>query len=65
LWGISLRRTQILCDNRKAIEELPIMKKSNDHTVIFKTEDDKNSVDVRFDAETAWLTLQAFLLCKR
>ena len=34
-----------------------IMKKSNDHVVIFKTEDEKISVDVRFDEETVWLTL--------
>ena len=33
------------------------MKKSNDHVVIFKTEDEKISVDVRFDEETVWLTL--------
>ena len=33
------------------------MKKSNDHIVIFKTEDEKISVDVRFDEETVWLTL--------
>ena len=28
------------------------MKKSKDHVVIFKTEDEKISVDVRFDEET-------------
>ena len=33
------------------------MKKTNDHVVIFKTEDEKISVDVRFDEETVWLTL--------
>jgi len=33
------------------------MKKLNDHIVIFKTEDEKISVDVRFDKETVWLTL--------
>ena len=33
------------------------MKKPNDHVVIFKTEDEKISVDVRFDEETVWLTL--------
>lgn len=33
------------------------MKKSNDHIVIFRTEDEKISVDVRFDDETVWLTL--------
>ena len=33
------------------------MKKANDHVVIFKTEDDKISVDVRFNEETVWLTL--------
>jgi len=33
------------------------MKKTSDHVVIFKTEDEKISVDVRFDEETVWLTL--------
>jgi len=33
------------------------MKKTNDHVVIFKTEDEKISVNVRFDEETVWLTL--------
>jgi protein gp37 len=33
------------------------MKKTNDHVVIFKTEDEKISVDVRFDEETVWLSL--------
>jgi len=33
------------------------MKISNDHVVIFKTNDEKISVDVRFDEETVWLTL--------
>ena len=33
------------------------MGKPNDHIIIFKTEDDKISVDVRFDEETAWLSL--------
>ena len=33
------------------------MKKINDHVVIFKTEDEKISVDVRFDEETVWLSL--------
>ena len=33
------------------------MKKLNDHIIIFKTEDEKISVDVRFDKETVWLTL--------
>ncbi|MDR1786130.1 MAG: virulence RhuM family protein, partial [Spirochaetaceae bacterium] len=33
------------------------MKKSDDQIVIFKTEDEKISVDVRFDEETVWLTL--------
>ena len=33
------------------------MKKLNDNVVIFKTEDEKFSVDVRFDEETVWLTL--------
>jgi len=36
---------------------LPIMKKANDYVVIFKTEDEKISVDVRFDEETVWLSL--------
>jgi hypothetical protein len=33
------------------------MKNLNDHVVIFKTDDEKISVDVRFDEETVWLTL--------
>ena len=33
------------------------MKNPNDHVVIFKTEDEKISVYVRFDEETVWLTL--------
>ena len=33
------------------------MKSSNDHVVIFKTDDEKISVDVRFDEETVWLSL--------
>jgi len=33
------------------------MKKKNDMIVLFKTEDKKISVDVRFDEETVWLTL--------
>ena len=33
------------------------MKKRNDQIVIFKTEDEKISVDVRFDDETVWLSL--------
>ena len=33
------------------------MKNSNDHIVIFKTDDEKISVDVRFDEDTVWLTL--------
>ena len=33
------------------------MDKKNGHIVIFKTEDGKISVDARFDAETAWLSL--------
>ena len=33
------------------------MKKSNDHVIIFKTDDEKISVDVRFDEETVWLSL--------
>jgi hypothetical protein len=33
------------------------MKKKDDVIVLFKTEDEKISVDVRFDEETVWLTL--------
>jgi len=33
------------------------MKKQNDMIILFKTDDKKISVDVRFDEETAWLTL--------
>ena len=33
------------------------MKKRDDVIVLFKTEDDKVSVDVRFDEETVWLTI--------
>jgi hypothetical protein len=33
------------------------MKKKDDMIVLFKTEDQKISVDVRFDEETVWLTL--------
>ncbi|MCL2643334.1 MAG: virulence RhuM family protein, partial [Candidatus Bathyarchaeota archaeon] len=33
------------------------MKESEDRIVIFKTDDEKISVDVRFDEETVWLTL--------
>ena len=33
------------------------MKNPNDHIVIFKTENEKISIDVRFDEETVWLTL--------
>ena len=33
------------------------MRKENGHIVIFKTEEGKISVDARFDAETAWLSL--------
>jgi len=33
------------------------MKNPNDHVVIFKTDDEKISVDVRFDEETVWLSL--------
>jgi len=28
----------------------------NNQFIIFKTEDDKISIDVRFESETAWLT---------
>ena len=34
-----------------------MMKIPNDHLVIFKTDDEKISVDVRFDEETVWLSL--------
>ena len=34
------------------------MKKRDDVIVLFKTEDEKISVDVRFDEETVWLTQQ-------
>jgi hypothetical protein len=33
------------------------MKESDNQIIIFKTEDEKISVDVRFDEETVWLTL--------
>ena len=33
------------------------MKKRDDFIVLFKTEDEKISVDVRFDEETVWLTI--------
>jgi len=33
------------------------MKESEDRIVIFKTDNEKISVDVRFDEETVWLTL--------
>jgi len=33
------------------------MKESENRIVIFKTDDEKISVDVRFDEETVWLTL--------
>ena len=33
------------------------MNKTSGHIVIFKTDDGKVSVDARFDAETAWLSL--------
>ena len=33
------------------------MNQSDNQMVIFKTEDEKISVDVRFDEETVWLTL--------
>jgi hypothetical protein len=33
------------------------MKENNNYIIIFKTKDDKISVDVRFDEETAWLNL--------
>ena len=42
----------------QSVEGLLSMKKSNDHVVIFKTEDEKISVDVRFSEETAWLTIE-------
>jgi hypothetical protein len=34
------------------------MKGSEDQIIIFKTNDEKISVDVRFDEETVWLTQQ-------
>ena len=33
------------------------MKKNDDKIILFKTDDGKISVDVRFDEETVWLTL--------
>ena len=33
------------------------MKKRDDVIILFKTEDEKISVDVRFDEETVWLAL--------
>ncbi len=33
------------------------MKKTPGHIVNFRTDDGKVSVDARFDAETAWITL--------
>jgi len=33
------------------------MKKRDDVIVLFRTDDEKISVDVRFDEETVWLTL--------
>jgi len=33
------------------------MKKRDDAIILFKTEDEKISVDVRFDEDTVWLTL--------
>ena len=33
------------------------MKNKSDHVVIFKTDDERITVDVRFDEETVWLTL--------
>ncbi|MCL2603695.1 MAG: virulence RhuM family protein [Defluviitaleaceae bacterium] len=34
-----------------------MMKNKSDHVVIFKTDDERITVDVRFDEETVWLTL--------
>jgi len=34
------------------------MKESDNRVIIFKTEDEKITVDVRFDEETVWLTQQ-------
>ena len=34
------------------------MKKRNDIFILFKTDDEKISIDVRFDEETVWLTQQ-------
>ena len=33
------------------------MKNTNDHMIIFKTDDEKISMDVRFDEDTVWLSL--------
>ena len=32
------------------------MKANHSYFILFKTEDEKNSVDVRFEDETVWLT---------
>jgi hypothetical protein len=45
----------ILCPNNKNIEPNKLPQKPNQF-IIFKTENDKISVDVRFESETAWLT---------
>ena len=37
----------------KKMNDLP---EKNNQFIIFKTEDDKISIDVRFESETAWLT---------
>ena len=44
-------------DSCMQLEVGNFMKNPNDHIVIFKTDDEKISVDVRFDEETVWLTL--------
>jgi len=44
-------------DNCICSEVGSFMKNPNDHVVIFKTDDEKISVDVRFDEETVWLSL--------
>ena len=44
-------------DSRMCSEVDNFMKTPNDHVVIFKTDDEKVTVDVRFDEETVWLSL--------
>jgi hypothetical protein len=42
---------------RKLYHEEKVKRKTEHQIVIFKTEDEKISVDVRFDEESAWLTI--------